>query len=202
VLPDTTYLERHDVLSMLDRPISEFDGPVDAVRLPVLPPKGECRPFQDVLIELGGRLKLPAFVKQDGTPKYRNYPDRVLVVAGSPGSGIGFLAGWRGNFGEKYLKGEPNPRQWEQYAANGCVFHHELPRSYQYMRNWNKGYLHWAAADYRRHGDALWQRFNAGPDDILWYYRELSAIFNAQGPEHLAAELALVVAELHATTTR
>jgi len=29
VLPDTTYLERHDVMSMLDRPISEYDGPVD-----------------------------------------------------------------------------------------------------------------------------------------------------------------------------
>ena len=28
VLPDTTYLERHDVMSMLDRPISEFDGPM------------------------------------------------------------------------------------------------------------------------------------------------------------------------------
>ena len=39
VLPDTTYLERHDVMSMLDRPISEFDGPVDAVRIPVLPPR-------------------------------------------------------------------------------------------------------------------------------------------------------------------
>jgi anaerobic selenocysteine-containing dehydrogenase len=26
VLPDTTYLERHDVMSMLDRPISEFSG--------------------------------------------------------------------------------------------------------------------------------------------------------------------------------
>jgi len=38
VLPDTTYLERHDALSMLDRPISEFDGPVDSVRIPVLPP--------------------------------------------------------------------------------------------------------------------------------------------------------------------
>ncbi|GAB1414210.1 hypothetical protein MASR1M97_29460 [Candidatus Desulfobacillus denitrificans] len=36
VLPDTTYLERHDVMSMLDRPISEFDGPVDSVRIPVL----------------------------------------------------------------------------------------------------------------------------------------------------------------------
>jgi (p)ppGpp synthase/HD superfamily hydrolase len=58
------------------------------------------------------------------------------------------------------------------------------------------------AADYRHHGEALWQRFNAGPDDILWYYRELSAIFTARGPERLAAELALVVAELHATTTR
>jgi (p)ppGpp synthase/HD superfamily hydrolase len=58
------------------------------------------------------------------------------------------------------------------------------------------------AADYRRHGDALWQRFSAGPDDILWYYRELSAIFTVHGPEHLAAELALVVAELHAATTR
>src|SRR5574337_968681 len=38
VLPDTTYLERHDVMSILDRPISEFDGPVDSVRIPVLPP--------------------------------------------------------------------------------------------------------------------------------------------------------------------
>jgi anaerobic selenocysteine-containing dehydrogenase len=42
VLPDTTYLERHDAMSMLDRPISEFDGPVDSVRVPVVPPKGEC----------------------------------------------------------------------------------------------------------------------------------------------------------------
>ncbi len=52
VLPDTTYLERHDVMSMLDRPISEFDGPIDAVRVPVVPPTGQCKPFQDVLIEL------------------------------------------------------------------------------------------------------------------------------------------------------
>ncbi len=38
VLPDTTYLERYDVMSMLDRPISEFDGPMDSVRIPVVPP--------------------------------------------------------------------------------------------------------------------------------------------------------------------
>ncbi len=44
ILPDTTYLERHDVMSMLDRPISEFDGPVDAVRIPVVPRTGDCSP--------------------------------------------------------------------------------------------------------------------------------------------------------------
>ena len=42
------------------------------------------------------------------------------------------------------MKGEPNPRQWEMYAKNNCVFHYKLPQSYQYMRNWNKGYMEWA----------------------------------------------------------
>ena len=78
VLPDTTYLERHDVISMLDRPISEFDGPIDSVRIPVLPPTGECKPFQDVLIELGSRLQLPVFVNKDGSRKYRDYPDFIV----------------------------------------------------------------------------------------------------------------------------
>jgi len=146
VLPDTSYLERHDALSMLDRPISEYDGPVDSVRIPVLPPSGECKPFQDVLIELGSRLGLPAFVREDGSRKYRDYPDFIVNYETSPGSGIGFLAGWRGKGGEKFLKGEPNPRQWEMYAKNNCVYHYELPKSYQYMRNWNRGYLEWARA--------------------------------------------------------
>jgi anaerobic selenocysteine-containing dehydrogenase len=144
VLPDTTYLERHDVMSMLDRPISEFDGPVDAVRIPVVPPKGECKPFQEVLIELGTRLKLPAFVDTRGQRKFKNYPDFIINYEIEPGAGIGFLAGWRGKGGEKFMKGEPNPNQWEMYAKNNCVYHHELPRSFQYMRNWNKGYLEWA----------------------------------------------------------
>ncbi len=144
VLPDTTYLERHDVMSMLDRPISEFEGPVDSVRIPVLPPTGECKPFQEVIIELGTRLKLPAFINADGSRKFRDYPDFVVNYETSPGSGIGFLAGWRGKGGEKFMKGEPNPKQWEMYEKNNCVFQYELPKSYQYMRNWNQGYLEWA----------------------------------------------------------
>ncbi len=147
VLPDTTYLERHDVMSMLDRPISEFDGPVDSVRVPVVPPTGDCKPFQEVLIELGSRLKLPPFVNADGSRKYRNYPEFITKFETAPGSGIGFLAGWRGKGGEKSMRGEPNPSQWEMYAKNNCVYHHHLPRSYQYMRNWNQGYLQWAQAN-------------------------------------------------------
>ncbi len=144
ILPDTTYLERHDVMSLLDRPISEFDGPVDSVRIPVLPPTGECKPFQEVLIELGSRLKLPAFTTKDGQRKFRDYPDFIVNYETEPGSGIGFLAGWRGKDGDKSLRGEPNPNQWEMYAKNDCVFHYELPKSYQYMRNWNQGYLEWS----------------------------------------------------------
>jgi anaerobic selenocysteine-containing dehydrogenase len=144
VLPDTSYLERHDCMSMLDRPISEFEGPVDSVRVPVLPPSGDSKPFQEVIIELGSRLKLPAFTNSDGGRKFRDYPDFVINYETSPGSGIGFLAGWRGKGGEKFMKGEPNPRQWEMYEKNNCVFQYELPKYYQYMRNWNQGYLEWA----------------------------------------------------------
>ena len=144
VLPDTTYLERHDVMSMLDRPISEFDGPVDSVRVPVVPTKGECKPFQEVLIELAGRLKFPAFTKPDGSRKFKDYPDFITNFEADPGSGQGFLIGWRGKDGDKALIGEPNPKLWEMYAKNNCVFHHVMPESYQYMRNWNHEYSEWA----------------------------------------------------------
>ena len=144
ILPDTTYLERHDAMSLLDRPISEFEGPADSVRIPVVPPTGECKPFQEVLIELAGRLGFPAFTQADGTRKYRDYPDFVVRYETAPGSGIGFLAGWRGKDGEKSMRGEPNPRQWEMYAKNNCVFQHHLPRELRYMRNWNRDYLQWA----------------------------------------------------------
>jgi ferredoxin len=137
VLPDTTYLERHDVMSMLDRPISEFDGPVDSVRVPVVEPTGNCKPFQEVLIELASRLKFPAFTREDGTRKFKDYPDFVVNFQAQPG--VGFLMGWRGKDGTEHLRGEPNPKQWEMYARNNCVFQYHMPEDQQYMRNWNQG---------------------------------------------------------------
>ena len=142
VLPDTTYLERHDVMSMLDRPISEFDGPVDSVRVPVVKPLGECKPFQEVLVELATRLKFPAFTTPEGGRKFQDYPD--FVVNFQPAPGIGFLMGWRGKDGTSHLRGEPNPKQWEMYAKNNCVFQYHMPEGMHYMRNWNRAYLDFA----------------------------------------------------------
>ncbi len=142
VLPDTTYLERHDVMSMLDRPISEFDGPVDSVRVPVVPPTGQCKPFQDVLVELASRLKFPAFTTAEGARKFKDYPD--FIVNFEPQPGVGFLMGWRGKDGDESLRGEPNPKQWEMYAKNNCVFQYHMPEHMQYMRNWNRPYLDFA----------------------------------------------------------
>src|SRR5438270_8193993 len=61
ILPDTTYLERWDCISLLDRPIGGADGPGDAIRQPIVAPDRDVRPFQDVLIDLGARLGLPGF---------------------------------------------------------------------------------------------------------------------------------------------
>jgi len=147
VLPDTTYLERHDAMSMLDRPISEFDGPCDSVRIPVLPPTGQCKPFQEVLIELASRLKFPAFTTAEGQRKFKDYPDFITNFQTAPDSGIGFLMGWRGKEGEKSIRGEPNPNQWQMYEDNNCVFHYSMPPEHHYMRNWNQGYLDFAKAN-------------------------------------------------------
>ena len=188
ILPDTTYLERHDAISLLDRPISEFDGPCDSVRVPVLEPTGQCRPFQDVLVELASRLKLPAFTTAEGSRKFADYKDFVIRYEHNPGQG--FLAGWRGVDGSKSLRGEPNPRQWEMYAANNCAFHYVMPVEHQYMRNWNKDYLAFAVeAGFR----------SLSPPVMIHLYSEVLHGFRAaatgqragrQPPEHLRQRIA------------
>ena len=189
VLPDTTYLERHDVMSILDRPISEFDGPVDAVRIPVLPPTAQCKPFQEVIVELAWRLKLPAFTNSEGGRKFKDYPDFIVNYEAAPGSGIGFLAGWRGADGSKSICGEPNPNQWAMYEANNCVFHHQLPPSYQYMRNWNQGYMDWSKSmRMRRDADPILIHLYS---DVLQKFR-LAAQGKRPGkqpPNHLRARI-------------
>ncbi|TCS62460.1 HD domain-containing protein [Varunaivibrio sulfuroxidans] len=49
--------------------------------------------------------------------------------------------------------------------------------------------IHTIDRDYRRHGEALWKRFNAGKEEQLWYYRGLAKAFMARGDDPLAREL-------------
>jgi anaerobic selenocysteine-containing dehydrogenase len=144
VLPDTTYLERYDCISLLDRPIGSADGPADAIRVPVLQTGRDVRPFQDVLIELAGRLGLPDFAAAAGEPLYTSYADYLVRHERRPG--VGPLAGFRGRDGESVGKGASNPDQLRRYVENGGFWLHHLPPEQLYYKHANRDYLAGAKA--------------------------------------------------------
>jgi anaerobic selenocysteine-containing dehydrogenase len=145
ILPDTTYLERWDCISILDRPIGKVDGPADSIRQPILTPDRDVRPFQDVLIEIGVRLGLPAFITGNGEARYPGgYKDYLVYHERMPG--IGPLAGWRGEDGTSHGKGAPNPNQLQRYIENGCFWKYELPEEQHYYKHANRAYLENAVA--------------------------------------------------------
>jgi anaerobic selenocysteine-containing dehydrogenase len=142
VLPDTTYLERHDCISMLDRPISEPDAVQDAIRWPVVEPDRDVRGFQSVLLDLGARLKLPAFVDNRGKPIYADYADYIVRHERRPG--IGPLAGFRGRDGDRVGRGASNPDQLKRYIENGSFFSAQIPVEAQFFKHANKAYQDFA----------------------------------------------------------
>lgn len=144
ILPDTTYLERYDCISLLDRPICEADACQDSIRQPVIELDRDVRPFQSVLLDLGARLGLGAMVNEDGSPKYPGgYPDYIVNHERAPG--IGSLAGWRGEDGDQHGRGAPNPNQLEKYIENKCFWSHKFTPAQRYFKMANKDYLDWAS---------------------------------------------------------
>lgn len=144
ILPDTTYLERWDCISLLDRPISHADAAGDAIRQPVIKPDRDVRPFQDVLLDIGTRLKLPGLVSEDGTALYPGgLKDYILKHERKPG--IGMLSGFRGD-GTEEGRGKPNPEQIDRYIADGCFHKMEIPEDARFKRFGNLDYLKWATA--------------------------------------------------------
>ncbi|MGC2857130.1 molybdopterin oxidoreductase family protein [Novispirillum sp. DQ9] len=143
ILPDTTYLERWDCISLLDRPICEADGPADAIRQPVVEPDRDVRGFQTVLLDLGARLGLPGMTNPDGSPKFPGgYADYIVNHERMPG--IGPLAGWRGENGESHGRGAANPDQLKKYIENECFWQGHLTPSQKYYKFANKDYLDYA----------------------------------------------------------
>jgi len=54
-------------------------------------------------------------------------------------------------------------------------------------------------SDYRKAGEAVWERFNGGRAGTLWYYRALLEEFLRRKPNRLIRELELAIRELEAT---
>jgi len=141
VLPDTTYLERHDCISVLDRPIGEPDSMNDAIRWPVVEPDRNVRGFQSVLLDIGARLGLPGMVNDDGGAKYADYADYITNHIRRPG--VGPLAGWRGD-GTGSGRGDPNPDQLQRYIDNGGFYSAHIPDEALFYKPWNQAYQDWA----------------------------------------------------------
>jgi len=143
ILPDTTYLERHDCISLLDRPICEADAVADAIRWPVVEPDRNVKGFQSALCDLGARLGLPGFTNEDGSQKYADYADYIVNHERRPG--IGPLAGWRmGDKGLQSGRGGVNAAQIDSYIKNGGFFVEHIPDGSNYYKPWNTAYQSWA----------------------------------------------------------
>ncbi|MEM8690412.1 MAG: molybdopterin oxidoreductase family protein [Pseudomonadota bacterium] len=141
ILPDTTYLERHDCISLLDRPICEADAAADAIRWPVVEPDREVQGFQTTLVHLANKMGLPGFTNEDGSAKYGDYADYITNHERKPG--IGPLAGWRGN-GDSVGRGQKNPDQLDRYIENGGFWIGHIPEEALYYKPWNSAYQDWA----------------------------------------------------------
>ena len=141
ILPDTTYLERHDCISLLDRPICEAEAAADAIRWPVIEPDRDVRGFQSVLVDLANRLQLPGFVDDEGRARYRDYADYIVNHERRPG--VGPLMGFRGDGGATG-RGAPNPDQIRRYIDNGGFALAHIPDEAQFFKPWNAAYQDWA----------------------------------------------------------
>ena len=185
ILPDTTYLERHDCISLLDRPICEADAVADAIRWPVIKPDRNVRGFQSVLCDLGARLNLPGFVNEDGSQKYADYGDYIVNHIRKPG--IGPLAGFRGD-GTASGRGEVNPEQLDRYIENGGFFVEHVPDDARYYKPWNAGYQDWAVA-MGLYDSAQPYLFSLYVEPMRKFQLAAEGYGDRQPPDHLRAQI-------------
>lgn len=186
ILPDATYLERHDCISALDRPICEADALADSIRWPVVEPDRDVRGFQSVLIDLAVRLELPGFVNEDGSGTYKDYADYIVNHQRRPG--VGPLVGFRGKDGKDVGRGEPNPNQMQAYIDNGGFFETHIPEEASYFKPWNKAYQEWAVKlglfDHEQP-----YLFSIYSEPMRKFQRAAEGIGDIQPPDHLRNQL-------------
>ncbi len=190
ILPDTTYLERHDCISLLDRPISEPEAAGDSIRWPVIEPDRNVRGFQSVLLDLGHRLGLTPMVAPDGSPKFKDYADYIQNHIRRPG--VGPLIGFRGAEGDKEGRGDANPDQIAAYIANGGFYQAHVPEDALFYKPWNMAYQNWAVKTsfYESPQPYL---FNIWSEPMRKFQLAAEGHGSIQPPDHLRARLKQVM---------
>jgi anaerobic selenocysteine-containing dehydrogenase len=190
ILPDTTYLERHDCISLLDRPICEADAIADSIRWPVVEPDRDVRGFQTALIQLGVRLGLPGMTNEDGSAVYKDYADYIQNHERRPG--VGPLAGFRGKDKKGKGRGEPNPNQIQDYIDNGGFWIDHIPEDGTYFKPWNAAYQDWAVE--RGIFDSIQPYvFDVYSETVQKFRLAAQGHGEHQPPEHLRAQLDMVM---------
>ncbi len=186
ILPDTTYLERHDCISLLDRPICEAEAVADSIRWPVVEPDRDVRGFQTALIQLGVRLGLPGMVDEDGAAIYEDYADYIQNHERRPG--VGPLAGFRGEDKKGKGRGAPNPTQIQDYIDNGGFWIDHIPEDALFFKPWNASYQDWAVE--RGIFDSIQPYLFDVYSEVVQKFRLAAQGHGAhQPPEHLREQL-------------
>ena len=147
VLPDTTYLERHDCISLLDRPISDADGAADAIRQPVsyarrsrsrraAVPGGAARSRRAPEAAGTRRRRRPREI----SARLRALHRRTRTLARRrPARGLA-RSRWRCS-GNRRAESRSARRATSRTAATGAA---KCPRPARYYKMANRDYLEWA----------------------------------------------------------
>jgi anaerobic selenocysteine-containing dehydrogenase len=144
ILPDTTYLERHDCISLLDRPISEPDMACDSIRWPVVEPDRDVRGFQTVLLDLGARLKLPGIRRRRG--RITGLQGLCRLHRQSPaqaGHRPAFRLARRGRRQDRVGR-KPNPTSSSATSRMAASRRCTCPEEAHYFKHANRAWSDWA----------------------------------------------------------
>ena len=125
VLPDTTYLERWDCISLLDRPICDADGAADAIRQPIVEPTATCGRSRRCC----STRRAAQTAGHDGCRRPPKFPAAIPITSSStmnarPASDR-CRAGADPEGESRTRRAEPGAAR--SYIDNGCHWRHEFP---------------------------------------------------------------------------
>lgn len=92
--------------------------------------------------------------------------------------------------------GEPKPEWVERKKDYLCEVKHADVETRLVSASDKLHNVRTILADYRQHGEDIWERFSGKREGTLWYYRALSDEYQRRNPNRITRELEIAVAQL------